>query len=101
MDRNLDAKFGPAPSLPSLVLPTPTLLGTQVVVCVLLLVLVQPPFVMSPPSTSGRVPTLCLSRVLSVSLLATGTSLVLHRAGAQPGTLFRAACEVASRASRA
>ena len=94
---NLESKFGPAPAFahaPPLA-PHVILLG-QMVVCVALLVVLQPPFVLAP-----GVGAVDLSRVLAASAATVGATWAMQTCGAHPGDTFRGACEVFYRASRA
>ena len=101
MDRNFDAKFGPAPAFAcARAPPTQLVVLVQVVVCVILLVVLQPPFVLTPGSADDRVPTLCMNRVLGVSVLTALGTYLLHLGGAQPSDTFRGACELMYRASK-
>lgn len=97
-DQNLDAKFGPAPTLPPL--PWHVVLLGQLAVCVALLVVVQPIFVMTPVSNATAVPTLCPSRVAAAALGTTAATWLLHACGAKPVDTFRGACDVLVRAIR-
>lgn len=91
---NFDAKFGPVPAFACARAPPAQLvfLG-QVVVCVVLLVLLQPPFVMGH-AYDHRLPSLCIHRVLGVSCATALATYVLHAAGTTPADTFRGACEL-------
>jgi hypothetical protein len=87
----LCAKFGPLPLVRPL--HPPVVFGTQLVACVALLVLLQPPFVLND-SMADRRPQLCLSRVFAVSVLTTGTAMGMAFCNTHPSTAFRGACEL-------
>ena len=94
---NLESKFGPVPAYahaPPLA-PHVVLLG-QLVACVALLVLLQPPFVLAP-----GVGAVDMSRVLAASAATVAGTWAMHACGAHPGDTFRGACEVLYRAARA
>ena len=91
-------RFGPAPPLMATVSPQTVLVG-QMVVCVVSLLILQPPFVMAPP-VGGLGPTMSLSRILALSLAATSATWVLHASGVTPLDSFQGACEVMYRVSR-
>lgn len=89
------AKFGPPPSAAALsAMPTHVVLVGQVIVCVALLVVVQPPFVLLPASDAGMPLTVCPTRVLVLALATAAATWTLHTCGAAPGDTFRGACEL-------
>lgn len=94
MDHNFDAKFGPMPPVYGPPLPVHVVLLGQMVVCAVLLIAVQPPFVASP---DGPV---CMTRALSLSVAVATSTYLLHACGAHPGDTFRGACDIVCRAMR-
>lgn len=94
---NLDAKFGPAPAFHAAPpLPSHVVLLGQLVACVALLLVVQPPFVRAPGE-----PFVDMARVLGASVATVGATWLMHCVGAKPADTFRGACELLYRAARA
>ena len=96
MDANLHAKFGPPPpfhsaALPATLpatLPPERVLAAQFAACVLVLVVVRPPFVME---FSGARPRLSVLRVGMASALAVGVTVCASgRTFKEMGPLFQA-----------
>ena len=92
----LDAKFGPAPVDHRFSgVPPHTVLLVQLVTCVLVLVLLQPPFVLSAQTDAAQ---LDYSRVAAVALLTSGLTCALHMARARPVEAITRVCEAFYRA---
>lgn len=100
MEENFHAKFGPVPHKAAMMPPHTVLIG-QVGACVLLLVALQPPFVLAPPTHPDAVATLDVRRVVAVALLASSVTWAMHHANAQPTEALTTACELLYRAMRA
>ena len=94
MDSNLSAKFGPPPPCPPRHPPT-LVLGIHFVVCVVILVVVQPPFVTDPHQM------LCLHHVILWALGTTAVAGALGCCDMPPGDVFRGAAEMLHRAVQA
>lgn len=103
---NFDAKFGPPPSIVYLVPPMPphvVLIG-QFVICAAVLILIQPPFVLSSHFDDGtrhdKNGNLCMLRVLTVAAITVSATYVLQICGVMPGDTFRGACDLVYKALR-
>lgn len=96
---NIDAKFGPCPvSVPSprtvsVLQSTLITLVIQSILCITLLMVVQPPFVLTSPKTSDGIAYVCVNRVLLVSVFTVAMTVTMYATGAQPKDTFTKSCE--------
>jgi hypothetical protein len=96
---NIDAKFGPLPApihstkSISVMHSTMITLVVQCVVCIVLLVMVQPPFVLVGPNTSDGMPSVCFYRIVGISVFTMLVTAAMYASGTHPRDTFTKTCE--------
>lgn len=93
MGDNIDVKFGAPPPLVyyTTLQQKVAILAGQFILCVVLLTLIGPPFVSKTASNGSTF--LDHTKVVSVSLMTTISSLVLHVTNTNPKDSFMKSCE--------
>ena len=92
-----DTKFGPPPpfqqqSFGPALPPVLCILLLQLAVCLLFLLVVQPPFVTSSVA-GGRGEVLCPSKMFFAAGLTVASTVLLHTSGLQPQDTFKGGVE--------
>ena len=82
MDDNFDAKFGRSPTM--MPVAPHILLSVQFAICVVVLLALRPAFVLRAPNSPEALPSLSVSRILSVSLAAVAATVLLHACKVTP-----------------
>lgn len=98
MGDNIDAKFGPPPAIVCRPHEMLGMLTLQFVTCIVILVMIQPQFVLTTEYEMGG--EVDYTRVLVLSLLTTLYTLVMYSAGVSPKDTIVKSCEIIHRMSR-
>lgn len=101
MDDNFDAKFGHIPSARKTVDVKQVAL-MQWVICVAVLVTLQPPFVLTTRTPHDlRTPPMSIAKIATWSVLTTAAAYALHMSQVTPMRTFTTTCEILHRAFKA